>query len=298
MAIWDSIKGNQKIENIEKLLNYFKKNKNIPNREDFIKILEQAHNPNVIKKRIPDDNLCEILEKIHFENKKPSEYNLQIAKQFYQLIVYDEENKEQIQLFNNFYDLFLESETLFKDFSTFSKIYNIFNNKKLVISIFRSLIENQIPNSSLNELFEYIFQARQYYVDESAYYSAVEQVIKKLESPIISDDIKNIIENALEKDRRVAGFYDIDETSIEHLNSKVEGIKKEIEILKNTKGQIEEYYSNVLKLMEETVPATFKEQIEDFSNLYVEALDTIKKILLVANGTKFNDPIEEQNLKK
>lgn len=293
MAIWDSIKGNQEKGNIEKLLNYFKKNKDISNRDEFIKILEQVQNPNTIQKIMPDDTLCEVLETIHFANRKPSNHNLQRAKQLYQLIVYDSENKEQLQLFNNFFALFIERENLFKDFSTFSTIYNIFDNKKLIIGIFRSILENQITDDSLKELLEYICQARQYYVDESAYYSAVIQVIKKLESPMISDDKKDIIQDAIEKDKRVAGFYDIDENSIENLKSKVESLKEEIRILKETKSQIEGYYTKTLNLMTETIPTYFQNQIDGFTNLYDLALNSMKQILEETYNLN-----EEKQLKK
>lgn len=142
------------------------------------------------------------------------------AEKLYNIIVFDKDNEKQRLTFLKLFVLYENNMTTYIDLEMFGHIYTIFENDKYAIDLFNTLSpDSQISKSHLSKVYSYVMDARQYYVDETAFYSSVLQVIRKIkeaEYALITDNyVQKVINDALEKDKKMAGLYDIDESKIE-----------------------------------------------------------------------------------
>ena len=106
----------------------------------------------------------------------------------------------------------------FEDFGDFEVIYNLFNNKQLALGLYS--YSGGYPNY-WSPLVNYAKDARQYYVDEEAFFASIIKVYEKLKNSA-SFNYKGIIEKAIREDKNSAGLYDVDEVKILSLAHKVD----------------------------------------------------------------------------
>lgn len=211
----------------------FKKNK----FDEFKEKLDNIHSSewfdnywkeNVVETgEMPFDNY-ETLESVIITIKKNggeiSEYFPE-ARNLYDVIVYDNNNKVQIKIFLNFLILSIKSSI---DIQDITNMLSFFNNKELLLTLTSKLIANKkIEHITYEEFVSYMFQIRQYYVDENAFLvDCIDYVDKiKLNFPF-DDPSKEIIDKKISEARQMAGIYDVDSNEVQELLNKYFSLKK------------------------------------------------------------------------
>lgn len=241
---------------------------------------------NIISKEVPfedfcsEEVFCNIVYKVAGQDRS-FEFSLPGIKSLYNLLVYNAEDAEQIKLFYNFLDLFLKIDILpdnkFKN--SFNLVINMFDNKKIVLSFFQFIIDNDYSMENMNLIIEYLTSARQYYVDENALYSAVIELAESIEPFSKSAGRREKINLALDKDRKSAGIYDIKPEEIASLFYTVEGIKKNVSIIDSRSQDIKKTLESLVIEIEKRIEDLVKGKTEDFSSAYESAKKTIIELI-------------------
>lgn len=287
MGIFDDLlKGNKNKTNAEKLLDYFKSHNEVENRDEYIRILTNVINGNVLQSFMPDDDLCRVISEVSAQKKDPD--NIMKSMIFYDMMVYDIEDTEQVELFHKFFKLFLKSEYLFNNFSDFEIIYNLFSNKKLVLSLYSYLSNNTpYPENYLPDLKSYIKESRQYYVDEEAFFSSIIKVVENLKKSSVSLLTKErIISEAIREDRNSAGIYDIDESRIISLGGRVNQLVDRINLIDNLSKTLDDKCQRISDEAESKTKEFVQDKTKEFTSLYSDFLKEMKDFILKTQNSR------------
>lgn len=161
------------------------------------------------------------------------------AEKLYNLIVSDKNNERQRMNFLKLLNILFVKKHGIISLEMIENIYILFENEKYSMGLFNAFDSDIIVTRLvMSEIYSYILQARQYYVDEGSLYSSILQVIAKIKELVPNINlikITEIIDRALERDKKLAGLYDIDEAKIEaslstlkELNEKQEKLEQKI----------------------------------------------------------------------
>lgn len=129
----------------------------------------------------------------------------------------------------------LSNPLIIQSFNKIKPLYILFENKRIVQGIISELKEENI-----DVIIDYIMEARQYYVDESALASAALSLSKKL-------DDKAAVLKQLASDRQNAGVYNIDYYRLEELERRLLGVSKQVK--KDVKSVVVEETKEIDKLL-------------------------------------------------
>lgn len=287
MAFWDDIlkSNNKEKTRAEKLLDYFKAHKGLKDSENYIEILTKVVNGDGLPEYIPEEDLCRIISEI-CSKEKDSEM-LGAARTFYDLIVYDPKDREQLELFHKFFKLFLSNQNIFKDMVSFEAIYSIFNNKQLVLNLYSYLITNNFQGEKTELLRNYIREDRQYYVDEEAFLSVITRLIDELNYySYKTTKMHAAIEEFRKADKLAAGIYDIDTDGIWRLAKDVENMKEDINYIKAVNKDVKEKSQNMEQIVTSKTNEFVRNQTSDFSKLAKTYLEELKNTIIKLENLK------------
>lgn len=294
MGVFNDLLARPEKSRAEKLLNYFKSNQEIENRDEFINILNTVVKKDGIDSILPEDILCTVISEVHRHNSDPEK--IISAKFFYNLIVYDDENKEQVELFHKFFNLFLENKNVFRDLDDFYVVYNSFKNKKLVLGLYGYIVRNSTEDVSTYDIIRYIREARKYYVDEEAFYSSVIKVAEKACSYRVKDDIRDFVNTILTEDKNAAGIYDIDKERILELAENVKDIERNIINTDNLCEGLKSYCENLQDEISRLTERIVSSKIHEISAAQKDLLVLIKDFTVKTKNLmeSYNSEIESK----
>lgn len=267
MGIWKNIFNQDENENkIKKLISYINTT-NYKDISDAISYLYDLIENKGMSSFCGEDVLCDIID-IIIKNNEYFDSSINSARQLYNIIVFDEKNTEQVQLFNKMFNLCISNSFAVSDIKI---IYSLFKDKKILLSLIDCLSEYSYRR---DVFIGYIKKARQYYIDENAFLSAIIEVAENIGSMY---DAGQIIEQKLKEDKINAGIieFDADELDknyrkISNLNSELKECIDEIKILKKSSAEIDE---NLEKKMNEILNS----KVSLFLDKTNEALRKAKK---------------------
>lgn len=250
-------------DKLYKIHEYLKKCNDYKDKNDMMNFLSNKHKNITI---FNDELLFDILT-IIIDNNLYFEDSYLDAIALYDDIVYDENDNKQIEIFKRFFIQYETNINVFSSYSQFSTIYSLFENKELLLSILKKLqTKGDIDSDILEYIYNYMIMARRFYIDETAYFSSISCIIDKIlinkHSSIV---IKQIIEEELEKDKKLAGLYEIDikeinenENKLKEVNEKQVYLKEQLENIKNLVNQ---FLSNSDSKIEEV-----KKMFDEYNN--------------------------------
>lgn len=280
MGIFDGkIKiGTREKTKAEKLLDYFKANENIKNRDDYISMLNNIINHDPSLDFMAEDDLCRIIYEV---SSREMDIDLvRQAKVFYTFMVFDPNNREQIELFHKLFKLYLTNELAFGEINLFKLIYSLFHNKQLVLNLYDHITTLNLLKEQFDLLGDYIKEGRKYYVDDEAFFSVLIRLASKIDD--MNFDMassKKILQDFLNEDRLAAGIYDIDESRILALVSSVEQLKKDINEVAQFNGRLKEISEKQNDDILQQTKNIVSEQTKDFSLLANEKLEELNSTL-------------------
>ena len=182
-----------------------------------------------------NEELIIAIIKIIAQCDKKTNFNKQFefAETLYTNMQVDPEDKNQILNYLNNLNVCLNNPLIMECFDKIAPLYLLFEDKSIVQGIITHII-------NLEEIIEYIIEARQFYVDEHALFSAALNLDKKIEND------EEAIKKQLAQDRENAGIYNIDydileiimSTDLEQLSKQLESIKGEIKKLEGRKQKV------------------------------------------------------------
>lgn len=267
MGIWKNIFNQDENENkIKKLISYINTT-NYRDKSDAINYLNGLLENGTLS-FCGEDILCDIIDDIIKHDKNFYE-NIFVANQLYNVVVFDENNTEQVQLFKKLLILYIPSSISIININT---IYHLFKDKKILLSLLDYLSKYNIQKRF--SLISYIKTARQYYIDENAFLSAIVEVAENID---FEYNVEKIIKQKLKEDKINAGVieFDTDELDknyrkISNLNSELKECVSEIITLKKSSAEIDE---NLEKKMNEILNS----KVSLFLDKTNEALRKAKK---------------------
>ena len=273
MGFWDNIFNKFKTpeEYVDALTEKIK-NTNYTDKEKILEYLNQVNNPENINANnfVNEEILSTIISKIINYNAS-FEISINMAKKMFDLVVYDTENKEQIEQFYKYFNLYLNYpnyDELFMRKNILGTIYCMFENKNILLSYLNFIFENNYNLKNINELIDYMTISRQYFVDDTAFYSNLLEITKEI-GPIERNDIdiRNIIKKELIKIKEMAGSYNIDEELIQEISATVKLAIQEIEQYEAKNKEIDETLKEAPLIIEEQIKEIIKEKLKKFQSL-------------------------------
>lgn len=265
MGIWKNIFNPDESENkIKKLISYINTT-NYEEVSDAISYLNDLIESKGVSSFCSEDILCDIVD-IIVKNNRHFNISIDKANQLYKVVVFDEKNTEQVQLFNKLFNICISNSF---DVNDIKIIYTLFKDKKVLLSLVDYLSEYGYVS-----VIDYIKAARQYYIDENAFLSAIIEVAENIN---YSYDSSRIIEQKLKEDKINAGIIEFDTDKLDknyrrisNLNSELKECIDEIKILKQASAEIDE---NLEKKMNDILNA----KVSLFINQTNESMKKAKK---------------------
>lgn len=264
MGFWKNL-FNTNESKIQKLITYISNDENYRDKQDAINYLNDLVTNEGISSFCGEDVLCDIVDSII---KKDSSFDRSIksAKKLYKIIVFDEGNAEQVQIFNKIFNFYLSNEFNISDMKI---LYNLFNDKKILLLLIDYLYE-----SRSDYIIKYIKLARQYYVDEQAFLSAIVEVHENLSMSYYPNEV---IQSKLKEDKINAGIIEFDTDKLDEnykkitkLSSELKECIDEVKILKKSSAEVDE---NLEKKMNDVLNS----KISLFINQTNESMKKAKK---------------------
>lgn len=264
MGFWKNL-FNTNESKIQKLITYISNDENYRDKQDAINYLNDLLTNEGISSFCGEDVLCDIVDSII---KKDSSFDRSIksAKKLYKIIVFDEGNTEQVQIFNKIFNFYLSNEFNISDMKI---LYNLFNDKKILLLLIDYLYE-----SRSDYIIKYIKLARQYYVDEQAFLSAIVEVHENLSMSYYPNEV---IQSKLKEDKINAGIIEFDTDKLDEnykkitkLSSELKECIDEVKILKKSSAEVDE---NLEKKMNDVLNS----KISLFINQTNESMKKAKK---------------------
>lgn len=211
-------------DKLDKIYDFLKKNKDYSYNSLMIKLLK-----NNKFSSFDDDFLEDTLTYIIDNDLEPTS-SINEAEKLYNIIVFDKNDKEQYSLYLKLLPLYHENNNII-NIKDFQVLYYLFQDKKLVLGLY-SVISEYKNFDLLKKWYNYIIEARRFYIDEQAFYSSIINTLKTLPKT----DIDYYIDKRLKEDREMSGIYNVDEDKIKNLQNDIECLKEEsIEIEKKLK---------------------------------------------------------------
>lgn len=281
---------------IQKLIEYLNGNSRYDDQEEAIEFLEKIDAPDGIVTFCDEDILCEVVYKI-VEKEADFKSSIADAKKIYDIVIYDAGDEEQKQLYFKLFDLYLRNHESLYGCEDFSSVFSMFENKKLVYSYYKFLVDSRLSDTESQLILRYVKQARQFYVDENGFYSAIielaEKVIKVSPS---SRSIERCIDAAITKDKQIAGIYSVDEDLIRELSQTVEECANTMDVCSRKRTELLSGYEDIAnkagdisKSLAEEVPTIvnriMQEKEKELARRCEDALSKIDTLLNKAGST-------------
>ena len=282
-----ALKNNTKIDQIK---SYLKKSNDYRYKDQMINFLKQ-------NKNLPfnEDVLYDVL-KIIIDNNLDFYTSINDAQKLYDTIVCDENNLEQYKMFLRIFPMHqqCDNNTTFKDANNFEIIYNMFENKKLLESIYKEIKDM----NNTYYVYDYIIEARQYFVDEIAFYSSIMKFIISIKNNNIylASEKEKFKEKQIENAKKMAGLYEINEQELEELPQKLFFITSEQNKIKIKLQEISKIVDNFLSKLDKDIEnhrTEKKQDLQQIKNYVLEIENYTNEIKQNSNETSSNSKIDE-----
>lgn len=269
--------GYEKKTRIEKIYDNLKFYSSYEYKKDAMKFIKQGHIDEIYP-YFSDDLLADILIFI-INNNLEFKSAINDANKLFELIAFNKNDEEQKNLFLKFFYQYELNPNLPQNFQYFSHVYSLFENKKLLLNLYSKLSSYHEANYYVVMLiFDYIENARKYYVDETAFYSSIIGLINKIEEAAFNKDrVEELIANNIDVDKKIAGIYDIDENELESLPTKIGDAANRHQALENKQLELDDKLKEAEAYIGKVVEIIDKKQ-EKSEVRYKETLEELKKM--------------------
>lgn len=236
-----------------------------------------------------EENVLFDMVKIVIDNNYPID-EIDKAASFYNIAYNNDYNS-----YNMFLKLFEKQLSDDATLDGYKLIYGLFNDKNNII-FFIDELEDLKSDYLKTFLYQYIVQARRYYLDEKAFLSSVSSlidVVNNIPSNLryfeIDEKVNKILNKRLEEDKLMAGLYPINEEKIKEQQEKLNEITKNYELLK-------EQYNDMSKKIEDNLYEPTVKENDSKKSTVKEDIDLNKKAAEILNSILTNLNIEKVKL--
>lgn len=193
-----------------KALNLITKIKEHPNQNPFIL----------------DSVLAEVILCIVNSNNHDFDYEFEKIENLYHIILPNDDNDNQYEAKLNLFIKILKKEKWLNLITP--ELYQLFTNKANLILLLQK-IEKLIPEKEkLTFFLNYCFESRQYFVDEIEFISHLIVTLKKIE---LQSNPERLLQVFLKELQHRIGIYNLDQTTLEEIDHKLNGTNSVIEKL-------------------------------------------------------------------
>lgn len=266
-------------DKLKNITDYLRKSKDYKYTDLLIKDLRRN------KISIFSDDLLSDILKIAIDNNSDYNYVLKMASNLYKIMLFDEKDILNRNLFLEYLSLMVSKNVnpnlIYDLYDVYGlcNIYSLFNDKKLLLGLYKSL--NNIDK--LDKINSYLLKVRKYYVDETAFYAQALNIVDILNNNENEVEIDRLIKKEIEKDKQLAGIYDIDLEKVMNLIDKT--LYKE-EIINDKLNKVTTLLNNYFNNDDKNDNVELLHEIRE----YIEKLE--KQITLLENGTKDKESIK------
>lgn len=283
---------------LDKIYNYLIKNKTYKDRDKMIDYIKRNKSISIYDEDILVDILTVIIENDYSFNEA-----ITSSMEIYNIVVYDKNNIEQKSLFLKIFTQYLQNSHIFYNLEYFKYIYPVFENKEFILGILSALHNQELFTLTNNgvlsfkeglfqKIYDYILEARKFYVDENAFYTQVISIIIKIKNVSHNiNEVDKIISNSISMDKKIAGIYDIDE-------EKIDGIASKTSTMENKQNNLEEQLNYSIDHYNRSF-TNIGEKIDRYEVLSQSIIDELKKykdeLLSTVNSSCLNNPNSMKN---
>lgn len=277
--------GNQKKTRIEKIYDYLKWNSSYAYKKDAMTFIKN----NVLDGQMfiySEDTLADILITI-INNEWRFDKAIKTVNTLYNVIGINKNNDDENELFLKLFTQYMSSEGVIDTIDYYSYVYSTFENKKLILELYNILNVKKMSSENISMIIYYMSQARKYYVDETAFFASIVNLIDKFYTSVKLDK-SELVNKELETAKKVAGVYDIDEKYLDNLPFIISDVAnrqhdledKQFELdnkLKEAEAYIEQVFKSIdsCKKENEIIEAYNRKDLEEIKEMTHEVKDII-----------------------
>ncbi len=201
------------------------------------------------------------------ENNASFSKQFEFAEKLFSDMEVDIQNDIAVSDYLNNLRVCLNNPIITQNFDIIKPLYLLFEDKKIASGVVAHV-------KHLENIIEYITEARQFYVDEHALYSAVMSLDKELEQNPIE-----AIKKQLAQDRENAGIYNVDYDALNYAAKKAEeifdGLETAEEEIKGIKRKEASMNEEIDRQVQDIIKAR-TQQIDEVLSIATHTLSAIK----------------------
>lgn len=276
-------------------------------------VLDSYDFNNIIETIGDEELISNIIEKMTNKNY-PCIATLDNITEIFKYCIFDKNNQKDMKIFKELIDLYFKNVDIFMSNDNFKKVSNAFNEKTFVLEYFRYLIEGYLSSkveiSNINNIslcINYIEEARQYFLDDRAQFSAAINLINSIDPLTLASgsaaDISKKIEAKLDEDKKGAGIYSVDSSTLAEMDKKIKLLELSSDALQNlieiSKRQAKKIQDVTKKCEEDITDVRIKELeavkleankfLKEYDELYRQMLAKEKETLISERDTLLSD---------
>lgn len=185
---------------------------------------------------------------IHNYSEDEFESSLNQAKKLKKLIIYTDDDSMQQELF------LISLKFVLIGAISLDKIVNLlglFSDRALLLNLLNYIDLNEsVVVIKLSALLDYMFQARQYYVDENAFFTSTINLWNYFNQHS-RRNFNSDIEDRINNDKQLAGIYDISQDDVLEASNTMMGINNSLEAIKQDTNKFQTIIDDFRKRLEQ-----------------------------------------------
>lgn len=212
-------------------------------------------------------------------------------KKLYEVIVYDDES---YQIFLKMIPNFLENSNIKID--RISILNALFKNKNYILKIMEQ-VKNINNNDNFDYIYEYILKSRKYYIDETAYFTSIMELIEiiKKDNYITKEKLQKYIDEGLSESKKIAGIYPINEELLESFSNRITELQQKISDLEYQEQTLSRLVSPMLEDVKTTIESADKQNIEMLRQMKKYSINLQQEMRILKNDMGNNEYTDENS---
>lgn len=244
---------------------------------------------------------------IHKYSEYKFEYSLDQVKKLKKLIIHSDDDNMQQEL------LLISVKFVLIGYISLNEMVNLlglFSNRDLLLNLLNYIdLDESVVVEKLSALLSYMFQARQYYVDESAFFTSTINLWNYF-NQFGRRNFKSDIEDQINNDKQLAGIYDISQDDVLEASNTMEEINKSIEDIKQDTNKfqiiIDDFHKRLEKLdnlaaekqqeILNDIEECLKSLLQQKDGILTEMSEASSKYFNLMSEKIANSPVMEKNI--
>lgn len=244
---------------------------------------------------------------IHKYSEYKFEYSLDQVKKLKKLIIHSDDDNMQQEL------LLISVKFVLIGYISLNEMVNLlglFSNRDLLLNLLNYIdLDESVVVEKLSALLSYMFQARQYYVDENAFFTSTINLFDYF-NQYGYRNFKSDIEDKINTDKQLAGIYDISQEDVREASNTMEEINKSIEDIKQDTNKfqiiIDDFHKRLEKLdnlaaekqqeILNDIEECLKSLLQQKDGILTEMSEASSKYFNLMSEKIANSPVMEKNI--